>query len=111
MEPIQQAIPMRRLQRALLVLEGLTYMEDDRLFFDNAQKSAEPFKENKFVSDVYCIAHAALGMCGAREHHDEQWLGKIEEYEKMLKEAGIIDVEESLKSQKEEIILKKNDSE
>ena len=72
---------LERLERALLVIEGLTYLQSE---------------EDPFVSQIYCITHAALGFCGAKDHHDKTWLDIIPKLEQELKERKIIDVEKVL---------------
>ena len=78
MNSIKEASREERLERALLVLEGLTFLQDD-------------FDENPFVSTVYTVAHGATARCcntfGTK---------KIEELEALLQEKKVMDVEKVL---------------
>ena len=82
MNSIYECDRVERLERALLVLEGLTFLQEH--------------DETPFVSEVYQIAHAALGFCGAKDHHDKTWLGAIPKWEEILKEKKVINVEKVL---------------
>jgi hypothetical protein len=91
MEPIRQSSRERRLERALLVIEGLTYLYDD------AEEQPDGSYKTGLPSQVYRIAHAALAYCCASDDskHDgcNAWLDEIEEAEKALKELNILNVE------------------
>lgn len=80
MNSIHDCDRLERLERALLVLEGLTFLQEDDA-------------EDSFSSLVYQIAHTALGFCGAKDHHDKAWLDIIPYLENKLKEAKLINVE------------------
>lgn len=75
--------PPERMLRALLVLDGLALMSDD--FHNVSLRTLE-----RFVADVYTIAHAATGTCG-NSHGD--WLDLIDERAQLLKERHIMDVD------------------
>lgn len=77
MNSIHECDRLERLERALLVLEGLTYLQDD---------------EDPFATEVYEIAHAALGFCCS----PKEWLNLISKHEDELKKANIMDVEKIL---------------
>jgi len=78
--PIDSADRIERLERALLAIEGLTYLHPDL--------------EDKLNGQIYTIAHAALGFCqGCKERKN---LFVIEDAEKALKELNIVDVERVL---------------
>jgi hypothetical protein len=81
---IHQADRIERLERALLAIEGLTYLHPDL--------------EDKLNGQIYTIAHGALGFChGCAKHGtDDKMLSSIEEAEKALKELNIMDVERVL---------------
>lgn len=81
---IQQADRLERLERALLAIEGLTYLHPDL--------------EDKLNGQIYTIAHGALGFCRGCASHgtDNKMLLEIEEAEKALKELNIMDVERVL---------------
>jgi hypothetical protein len=83
-EPIRESSRVRRLERALLALEGATYLVNDLY-----QPTEEQYKT--FVTQVYMISHSALGMCGGCGD-DSRWLEKIEELESVLKTMNILDV-------------------
>jgi hypothetical protein len=70
--------------RALIVLDALTYTTGQ---LDHVTKT--PFA--RFVSDVYCIAHAGHGTC--TEHND--WLDLLDKRASELKAAGIMDLEKA----------------
>jgi beta-N-acetylglucosaminidase len=89
MEPIHTCNRIERLERALLVLEGLTFLQDE---------------QNKFANDVYMIAHSALGFCTEKSHIAD-WLKLVPKYEIELKEANIINVEEILNKESESRIV------
>ena len=88
MEPIAASSRQRRLERALVVLEGLTYFVDEETNVDPID--AEKLRE--FVSQVYRIAHSALGHCKGCTF-DSVWLNDIEKAEKTLTESNILDVD------------------
>ena len=73
--------------RALLVLDGLTYFQEDIMW--NIPKT--PIEH--FVHDVYMIAHAATGHC--KGDHDD-WLDLIDERAKQLKEANICNLQKEM---------------
>ena len=75
MKSIHEASREERLERALLAIEGLTFLQNE---------------EDPFACQVYRIAHAASGRCGAADHHDATWLEEIESVEKMLSNANIM---------------------
>lgn len=80
---IHQADRIERLERALLAIEGLTYLHPDL--------------EDKLNGQIYSIAHAALGFCeGCKKGNEEKTLSRIEEAEKALKELNIMDAERIL---------------
>jgi len=89
MTPIRECSSNERMLRALRVLEGLTY------FLDDIMETEPKTPVEHFVHNVYMIAHSAAGKCKTCRKGD--WLDKIEEYEKMLKEVNIMDVEKELK--------------
>lgn len=66
------------LTRALLIIEGLTYLGPD----------------NELIGNIYSVAHVATGHC---ENPHEDWLADMDKYEADLKELQTIDVEETLK--------------
>lgn len=95
MESILESSQERRIKRALLVVEGLTFLYDDiqtYLVAKNEGVDALRASFNKFVSEVYCIAHAALPDKDCGVHYD--WLLTIEQHEALLKKMNIVDVEE-----------------
>lgn len=105
MEPIRESSRERRIERALLVIEGLTYLHDDLVRKPDVELADGTivhggYEEKGFSSQAYRIAHAALGHCSAHdlEKHDgcNAWLEEIEEAEKALKELNIMDVEKIL---------------
>ena len=80
LEPIKESTRERRMERALLVLEGLTIESDGGI-----------------ASSVYRIAHAALGTCCCGGHGDP-WLAEIEQAERELIAAIFVDVERLLRA-------------
>lgn len=80
MKPIHECDRLEVLERALLAIEGLTYLVDEMTSKEQNEKINER---------VYCIAHAATAFCKAN-HKD--WLNLIEETENTLREANIVDV-------------------
>lgn len=92
MESILKSTKIRRLQRGMLVLEGITFLTDDVLTIDNAKKKgidevAERFRD--FINQVYRISHAALGDLHECHKHHEGWLIEIENLEKLLEHCQI----------------------
>lgn len=90
MESILQSTEIRRLKRALFVLEGLTYLSDDDVLFarvksESAEKVCERFEG--FVNSVYKITHAAT--CHCTDYND--WLLEIEKWEEILLRLNILD--------------------
>lgn len=75
-----QADRIERLERALLVIEGLTYLHPDL--------------EDKLNGQIYTIAHGILGFC--KGCSDDKAISEIEKAEKLLKELNIVDVEQVL---------------
>lgn len=76
---VKQCGRMERLERALLVIEGL-YLAADM--------DGDPFADQ-----VYEVAHAALGMCG---NPHEDWLELIDRLQDDLKDANIVDVDKHI---------------
>ena len=64
----------RRLERALLVIDGLCMDQDGGLF-----------------ETIYMIAHAAVGRCG---NPHKNWRKETKEIELKLKEANVVDAVE-----------------
>ena len=79
---IRQADRLEQLERALLAIEGLTYLHPDL--------------EDKLNGQIYTIAHGALGFCHGCNKHGNKMLDSIEEAENALKELNIVDVERVL---------------
>ncbi len=73
---VKQCDRLERLERALLVIEGL-YLASD-------------LDGTPFADEVYEVAHAALGMCG-NPHMD--WLEHIDQLQDDLKDARIVDID------------------
>ena len=84
MIPIHDADRIERLERALLAIEGLTYLHPDL--------------EDKLNGQIYRIAHGALGFCQGCASHGigDKMFSSIEEVEKTLKELNVVDVERVL---------------
>lgn len=126
MESIKESDRVRRLERALLALEGLTFLDHYDSFLVDAKYGQHKHKsvvfgadalqqaiekcdscvvervsvdDHPFVGSAYRISHAALGLCGAANHHDETWLDEIESTEASLKELNILDAEKALSRQ------------
>ena len=74
MKSIKRSRRERRLERALLVIDGLCMDQDGELF-----------------ETIYMIAHAAVGRCG-NPHKD--WLKDTKKIELTLKEANVVDAVE-----------------
>lgn len=92
LKPISEECELRRLQRALLVIEGLTFVNDP-LMFDNKESLEEIRKRFSDMNDeLYIIAHSALDMCKGHEN----WLSKIEQLEVTLNSLGIVNIEKVL---------------
>ncbi len=91
MKPIHDCDQKEKMLRALLVIDAMTLGMAE---FERSPNSKEPPTQlERFISDVYCIAHAAHGMCGSHS----TWLDRIEDNAKLLKEANIMDLEKVLK--------------
>jgi hypothetical protein len=71
MKSVKRSRQERRLERALLVIDGLCMGEEGPLF-----------------ETIYMIAHAAVGRCG-NPHKD--WRKDTKEIEVKLKEANVVD--------------------
>lgn len=78
MTPIRDADRLEKLERALLAIEGLTYLHPDL--------------EDKLNGQIYTIAHSVLGFCESCSDR----LSTLEEAEVALKELNIIDIERVL---------------
>ena len=87
MKPITEADQLERLKRAIVAFEGIGYMMLDDV------ELMEHERFSKMASDVYCIAHSAAMDCKA-DHSD--WLKRIEEIEKWLKDNNFTDPEKHL---------------
>lgn len=82
LKPINEVSKEERLERAILVIEGLCLCWP----LDNSwNDSSNPF---------YRITHAALQKCNRNCPVMKDGLYEIEEYEKKFKEERIIDIEE-----------------
>jgi acetylornithine/succinyldiaminopimelate/putrescine aminotransferase len=79
MKPIAMADKIELLHRALIAIEGLTYLDREL--------------NHNILDEIYNIAHVATGHCKA-EHLD--WLTKIEQAEECLKKNKICDPEQLL---------------
>jgi len=80
---VKQCDRTERLERALLVIEGLYLAADG--------------DGGPFADQVYEVAHAALGMCG-NPHMD--WLEQIDNLQDELKAANIVDIDKHIEEQK-----------
>lgn len=96
--------PLKRdMERALLVIEGMTYWldEPDGRTDGQVPVGRDPVRYIKalqeFHSDCYKIAHAASGHCCSGGNGDP-WKELIEERVKQLKKTGIVDVNKEMKS-------------
>jgi hypothetical protein len=97
MESIVETSELLRLKRAMLVIEGLTYIRDNENTFLTIKNSGveEVLRNfNTFVSEIYKISHCARFNTTSCYHED--WLIQIEKWEIILKELNIIDVEKYL---------------
>jgi len=78
-EEVQENV-ITQLIRSFSILEGLALLMQDSFFKKN--------NPQKFVEDVYKIAHIAGGRC--KNRHDD-WIEEVLKIEKGLVEAGYID--------------------
>lgn len=83
MKPIQKCSWEERLERALLVIEGLAMHDVDLM---------EIAYLRKVMEQIYMVAHAGSGKC-CEGGNGNPWLSKIDEIAKSLQENGFIDVE------------------
>jgi hypothetical protein len=79
---IHRADRIERLERALLAIEGLTYLHPDL--------------EDELNGQIYSIAHGALGFCKGCTSHGNKMLSEVERAEKALKDLNIMDAERIL---------------
>lgn len=95
------------MERALLVIEGMTYTVDS----EGVEPGEVPvgWKQKdyiavlqKFASDCYCITHAATGKCCSGGRGDP-WLELIERRAAELKQANIVDVDEVASQKKKKV--------
>ncbi len=97
LESIHNSSPERLMKRALLVLEGLSFMNDElttTLILKNGGQEKLRKAYDSFCTDVYIISHIAVKPKCAHNHPD--WFENIERLEKCLKELRIVDVEKCL---------------
>jgi len=101
MKSIRKETRLRRIERAMLVIEGLVIEECSDHFTSNG-KAPAGWTETKYiahlqriVSDIYCIAHASTGLCC--EGGNSKWIDMIPRLERALKKLGLIDVAKCLK--------------
>lgn len=87
MNSIETCSREERLERALLAIEGLTYL-------------CERIEEDPFSSKVYMIAHAATARCKTRH---EDWLKEIENIEELCFKSNIMNVKKILERPLDEI--------
>lgn len=94
--------PLKRdMERALLVIEGMTYWLDEPEHQTDGEipVGRDPKKYIKalqeFHSDCYKIAHAASGHC-CSGGNGEPWMKLIDERVKQLKKTGVVDVQKEL---------------
>jgi len=77
MKSIRDCGRLERLERALLIIDGLCLEEMDT--------------DTKLIAQIYKVAHVALGKC---ENPHEYWLDEIDQLQETLKEANIVDCDQ-----------------
>ena len=80
MKSIMECDRTERLERALLVIDGLCLEEID--------------VDTKLINQIYRVAHSALGAC---KNPHESWVSEIDELQEGLKKARIVDCDKEIK--------------
>lgn len=90
---IKQEERARQLERGLLVIEGMTYLYQDLdTYAKERGLAALVVRMQRFVDDVYEVAHASSGRCCKHPSFEKTIQTKIDN----LKKLNIIDVEKLL---------------